>query len=753
MSLKPAHRYWPVVFVSLCVLGAGTSYAASSSQGGDTEPSLVPVERQGRLRLAKEAMGVTTGPRLAQAPEAPAAAPQSAPAPAGRVQRDPPPTATPAPAQASVPPSQPTTNAAAPEPDLSALRYFASRGDTARLKVEIARLRSLYPDWSPPDDPLAIPRNGDPQLEAMWKLYAEGRYPEIRQAIAERQAADPNWTPPADLLNRLAMAEARNRLVNASNLKQYATVISLGASNPNLLNCSDVDVLWRIAEAFVRTDRPQRGVDAYTYILRQCENPQERVATIQKAAELLPATDLRALLSLEKPLADGQPEFAALRDDLARRFIADANKNNRMDVAPEDVQRLEAVAERDKLASDSLLLGWLFQRRGDLVNAEKWFRASRDKEPSASASQGLALVLIARGLPMEAEDIMYQWRDTSDDSKATYLAAAANLLALNPAPVLAEPVLRRIAVEVIAAKYVPAAQQLGWYAQTLRQPQTAMQWFETALQWKPDDEPSAYGLLIVRQSLNDRGGVLAIQKEWAGRSQRIADAGEKSPPQTPPLAVQTPRQEATKPAASAFTTPDRGAPVAAPQRMTATTTARTATARRSACASRTGTASQRVEDTTLTNGWCLMDLNRPLEAVQAFEAALKSPSAAIREDAAYGQSLAYLRLGLTDNAAVAATKAPQRPARAAELQVSILGNRALSAFQAGRYREALVYLDQRAALKTETTDLMVLRAYAYQELGISAGARQIFEVLAETGNKDALRGVEEIRSMMNDRGG
>ncbi|MGO8657800.1 cellulose synthase, partial [Rhizobium ruizarguesonis] len=53
----------------------------------------------------------------------------------------------------------------------------------------------------------------------------------------------------------------------------------------------------------------------------------------------------------------------------------------------------------------------------------------------------------------------------------------------------------------------------------------------------------------------------------------------------------------------------------------------------------------------LSRGWCLMDINRPMEAISAFEAALQSPSRKFREDAAYGHSLAYLRAGLSGNAA------------------------------------------------------------------------------------------------------
>jgi hypothetical protein len=105
-----------------------------------------------------------------------------------------------------------------------------------------------------------------------------------------------------------------------------------------------------------------------------------------------------------------------------------------------------------------------------------------------------------------------------------------------------------------------------------------------------------------------------------------------------------------------------------------------------------------------------MDLNRPMEAADAFEAALASPTRRVREDAAYGQSLAYLRAGLSNNAAVAATKAPQSRQRAAELQVAILVRpRPCRLWTAKRYRETLIYLDQRAQLQQERIDLMVLQ--------------------------------------------
>ncbi|MGO7592667.1 cellulose synthase [Rhizobium leguminosarum] len=659
-------------------------------------------------------------------------------------------------------PQAPQQAAAAPQPavDESALRYFASRGDKVRLQAEISRLQALYPNWVPPADPLAVPQNGDKQLEAMWQLYSDGRYAELRKAVADRQAADAGWQPPADLLDRLDVAEARARLVNASDLKQYATVVDTAAATPSLLTCSEVDVLWRVAEAFIQTERAQRGQDAYTYILKNCTNPAERQATVEKASTLLGYQPMQALLTLERPAADGSKEFDAIRDNLARRFMAEGNDDPKLVIAPDYVARLEKLAETEGLASDALLLGWYQLRRNNDADAEKWFRAARAKQDSAAASQGLALALIARKAPEEAEDVMFRWRADSEDATSTYLAATANLMALQPPADLAEDVLHRIAAEVIARKYVPAAQQFGWYARSLNQFQTAARWFETALAWKPDDEPSAYGLVITREQLSDRKGVLDLQRAWAGRSTRITNLEDTSSlipnavaPEKGALAARQPAQSTQRPPTEPLPAERRvtlqpGSEVvvrAARPAMETVTVSRGP--RQTRGCSTTIDAGQLEPADALSRGWCLMDINRPMEAISAFEAALRSPARKVREDAAYGQSLAYLRAGLSGNAAVAATKAPQNRQRAAELQVAILADRALSAFDAGRYRETLIYLDQRAQLQQERIDLMVLRGYCYLNLKMYGDASRIFEAAAATGSRDAARGLADVRNV------
>ncbi len=631
------------------------------------------------------------------------------------------------------------------EVDETALRYFAAQGDTVRLAAEIARLRQLYPNWTPPADPLAVPQNSDRQLEAMWQLYAEGRYPEVRKAIAERRSNDAEWQPPADLLDRLEIAEARARLINASDLKQYQAVIDIGSAHPPLLNCSEIDVLWRVAEAFAGTDRPQRAVDAYSYILTNCEDPAERLATVQKAVAVLSYGEVQPLLALEKVAESGSREYDSIRDDIARRFVAQANDDPTLQIAPEYVERLKSLASGNGAASDALLLGWYHLRRQNADEAGIWFRRARDQEDSADASQGLALVLLEQGKPAEAEAILYRWRDSSDDAMATYLASTANLLALDPPPVIEDEVLTRMAATVIAKRYAPSAQQFGWYARSFEQPQTAIQWFETALEWSPKDEPSAYGLALTRQQLNDRNGFLEIQRQWAAESARIADladapaqqATERQPAtaQTPasPQPARPPARETSAPVQAARPSPEAVTPVAV------------VTASRATCSNRVDV-SQLPAAAALSRGWCLMDLNRPLEAAESFDAASRSNNRSIREDAAYGQSLAYLRLGLTDRAAVAATKAPMNAQRARELQASILADRAVQAFQSDRYRETLLYLDQRTQVQQEPVDLMVLRGYSYMNLNRPYDALRIFEAAATTGSRDASRGLADAKA-------
>lgn len=633
--------------------------------------------------------------------------------------------------------------------DETALRYFAAKGDTKRLEAEIARLKALYPNWLPPKNPLATGPTSDLQLEAMWKLYSEGKFAAVRKAVADRQAAEPGWQVPQDLLDRLAVAEARDQLIGASDLKQYDKVVQLAATNASLLTCGDVDVLWRVAEAFVRTNRKDRARDAYLYVLKNCDKPEERFATVQKALPLLPRTDIDQLLAEERKTPDGKGEFDPLRADIARQSLANAGDDAKLVVAPADLSLVEKLANDQGLVSDAVLLGWYHLRRDSPQAAETWFRRAYDKQNSAETAQGLALALVDISRPAEAESVLFQWRNTSDDTRKVYLAAVANLLALTPPPQLSAEVLDRMSRAVAEAKDTTSAEQFGWYADALNQFQTAAQWFALALGWKPDDEPSAYGLALMRWKLADHAGVRDIQRAWVGRSERIARVGEpeakpretgKVPSALPPLqqpgsqpgAVSEPRTPAA---------PDFG------MRAAPTRQARVAPAKTRGCRE-TQDPRGLTPTQALTRGWCLMEINRPLEAAAAFEVALGG-TGQTRSDAAYGQSLAYLRAGLADQAAVASSKAPLSRDRAVEVRVALLETQALAAFEHQRYPETVMALEERARIAPERINLMILRGYAYLKLYRFGDAEQVFRAAAATGDRDALKALGDLERARN----
>lgn len=705
------------------------------------------------------------------------------------------------PAAPAAPPSAPTASSPAPgssgvpEVDETALRYFARQGDTRRLEAEIARLRALYPDWTPPADPLAVGDAGDAQLDRMWQLYAQGQYPQVREAIAQRQAREPAWQVPADLLDRLALAEARQQMINASDLKQFETVVRLGADNPSLLTCSDVDVLWRVAAAFAQTDRPARATDAYRYILTNCNDANERLATVQMALPLLPRSDLDQLLALERTGQNGVGEFQPVRVDIARQAVADGGENSDETVAPSDLRLVEEAARDADTAGDPMLLGWYYVQRQAYDDARRWFSMAQEREPTAEASRGLALSLIGLRQFAEAEAAMRPYSSESTQSRSVYLAAAANLLAIEPPVSLPAEVLTRIVQEVATGRDAATAEQLGWYSYALNQFPTAGQWFTTSLEWRPDGELAAFGLALTRQRLGDAAGLRAIQQQWAGRSERIANIGrdwrgatpqatntaqppaqamqpmQQQPVTQPPPAAQPmtmvapaqPQQPAmTQPApqAMAYAEPAPMVQPAPPMQQQAPLRQEAPTPRVAASGGGGGTTGCRgyvppqtlSAQAALNRGWCLMELNRPMEAAPAFEVGLQTTNPTTRQDAAYGLTLAYLRQNLVDKAAVAATMAPQPRARRIELESSILSQRATSNFDAGRPVETIMTLDQRARIVPEQLDLMVLRGYSYMELRRYRDAERVFKAVAATGNREGIRGLAAVREAMRPTG-
>lgn len=657
-------------------------------------------------------------------------------------------------AQAPAAPGRQASPAGPPQKvDETALRYFASQGDTRRYEAELARLRALYPEWKPPTDLTSPQPTGDPELERIWKLFAEGKFGEARAAIAQRSSTDPNWQAPADLIAQLDRAEAGLRLVNASNAKQWEQVIRIGTETPALLTCTNVDALWRVAEAFVQTGAPERARDAYAYVLTNCTNPAERVGTLQKALSSLPEALVNPLLAQEK-----LSEFSSIRDEIARRHIGKAAEEPGLTATPEELRRIEALANAATTPDDATLLGFYHFRHNDPAKAVTWFQTALARNGGAKAAEGAVLALGALQKYQEAETLGAQWLEAGPANRKAYLDVATALIAQEPAPRLERAVIERIARTVGVDRYAPGGAALGWYAYNSGQIAPAETWFETALVWDRNYEPAAYGLALVHQRLRDQAALRAIIAEWRTRSPRIADllnpARRRPPaqqretrplPETPPTARTAPVPE---PAERALRGVVR-AESAPAMRYEDDIPAAVVTRRQVAERPRNGSCGAGADGAAaLQRGWCLLNLKRPAAAAEAFEAAQRSGNAQVAADAAAGKAYAKIQQGLTSEASAAAASSNLPPARRKELQSLLLSERFYAQYDAKDFNGALITLGERARYASESTDLMLMRGWSYFNLGRFDDAAQVFQALYRAnGSPQAMSGLTAIRDI------
>lgn len=618
--------------------------------------------------------------------------------------------------------------------DETALRYFARQGDERRLQAEIARLAAIYPGWVPPEDPLAVDSNVDPLIQQLWDLYGVGDLAQIQSLIAQRTTSDPAWRPPVELSDALTTAATGAEMRRLSAAGENEPLIALAATHPELLTCQNIDLLWSVGEAFAETSREGRALDAYSYILKTCDN--DRLATMQKAEGLFDETDVATLLTLERTTPDGAGEFGAIELDLARRRVADVLNGVVRRADPAALAEVEAAAEADKKPDDLRLLGYYELSLNRNRQARDWFEAAYEVEPSPASAEGLAIALLRQNDGLAAEALLVDLLGETEALDELYLSAASQILAGDPPRRIEPEVLERIISATTETRNARVAQDLGWYAYGFGQTQTAVQWFEESLGYDPAFEPAAYGLLVASQKLRDRTTMRQIMEQWGPISPRIRLFGQPNAPTTAPTRFELDTQGAllhqalyrmdNQPAfmlVAELTPSQRQAmqqcnDFVPPESLSASA--------------------------ALSRGWCLLDIGRNAESEAAFRVATLSASTSIRTDAYYGHTLAALRLGLVDDAAISASAMPQTAERVQTMQVALLSTTATVYYQIGRYHDVLALLDQRRALAPEENGLLTIRAWSYYHLNRLREAKQIFTAVAATGYQDAQRGLEAL---------
>lgn len=407
--------------------------------------------------------------------------------------------------------------------DISALRYFASQNNLERVTAEIRLIRAKHPDWDPPSDLLSDSKGGDLEIP-LWTAFAKQDFEGVRAGIAQIQQNNPDWQPSSDLLGKLTLAEASEKLVHASQDGQWGSVIDIAANNKMLLTCAYIDALWRTAEALARSDDAPRAEEAYRYILANCPKPEERLATVQKASQLIKSPDnIDSLIQLGRRLPNGKSEFESVRLDMFRKKIGAAAANVTAPTPnPNEIDAVAAHARTESDQNDQQLLGWYTYARKDYEQAETWFRMALLSGPNPKAAEGLVLTLRAAEKLPEAQDLAIQYAPLGPLNQKIMVETLTASLDDPKAPPLSVNDLAALAKGIDAAQSADGAASYAWHLFKAKDVSTAETFFRKSAGWK-DNESAAIGLVVIARRLNQTAEYSALVAKYRQTYPKISE--------------------------------------------------------------------------------------------------------------------------------------------------------------------------------------------------------------------------------------
>ena len=389
--------------------------------------------------------------------------------------------------------------------DETALRFYAGQKNRMRVEAEIKRLRGLHPVWKVPPNLYASGMGDDEQT--LWDLFAAGRTEELRLAIQARERREAGWRPSADLLAKMARADTLAQLKALSDAKDWTRLLSVAAVHPDALSCATVDIDWRVADAFASLGSPERAYEVDAAILKACRDRGERLATVRKAVDSLPATDVDRLISAGAVLADGSGEFDDVRLDLARsqigRILSVAG-TDRDEVPAASLDALGRATLRSRDASDAALLGWYGYRHARWAEADDWFKLGlQGSGGDVKTAEGHALALKELGRIEEAEQLAHAWRERSGVMRALFVTLMTARLGSVDASSIDPAEMADFSAILLSERSVTAAGALGWTAYGRGNFDAAALWFGRAAEWSgsgelPDKVVEGYGLTLKR---------------------------------------------------------------------------------------------------------------------------------------------------------------------------------------------------------------------------------------------------------------
>ncbi|WP_267426902.1 hypothetical protein [Methylobacterium sp. GC_Met_2] len=404
----------------------------------------------------------------------------------------------------------------AAKPDETALRYYASQHQRARVEAETERLRRRYPGWQPPAD-LWTARAGGEDEDGFWDFLAAGRDADLGTALVTRAKAEPGWKPSAALQAAVAARALRQSCLSLARTGRWAELAIFAAGRRSEIEAADAEVVWAAAEAYGRTEHQGLALDLLRAVLTAGRfGPEERRVSLLRAMQILPMSDVDQLAALG-PARD----LDAIRVDLVRgRIGAVLHDEAGQSVPPEDLAVFQAYAETAPDPDQAALVAWLAFKRHDLPTALTWFKRAIARGGDAMVAHGLAHTLRLLGLRRDAEDVAYAWREPLVNNTLLFIDLLEADLTQEDPPAIEPERLKRYAEVTLATASGEGAQALAWYAYNRCQFDTALSWFRRAVAWFPK-EATVYGYALSLRRMHQERTFLDVVNRYDGLFPRV----------------------------------------------------------------------------------------------------------------------------------------------------------------------------------------------------------------------------------------
>ncbi|MGE7414844.1 hypothetical protein [Methylobacterium tarhaniae] len=422
--------------------------------------------------------------------------------------------------------------------DESALRYYASQKQTARMKAEIARLKRLYPGWTEPSD-LDSLQPSPPEEAPLWDLFTAGRLQDLRAAINARRSVDPAWQPSEELARKLRRAEFRSSVMAASG-KNPEEVVALYRADPGALDPADVESIWIIADGLAAVGASEDAFNLYKSVLDGSADAGARLATIQKAMAHIKMEQAERLIAMGRQEpgrqdSSGSSEFDAIRLDITRaRIAAFLHDEPAQTPTLPDLTAFQAYARKTTEPSQTGLLGWYAYKRRQFREALEWFKLAIARGGDAMVAHGLAHTLRELNMMREAEEVAYAWRDRFVGNELLFIDLLERKLTLASPPFIEPARIERYARVVNATASGEGAQGLAWYAYNSCQFDAALEWFQRAVAWMPS-ESTVFGYALTLQRLRRQRPYLEVVNRYDGLFPKVVDLLFRENQGGPPL--------------------------------------------------------------------------------------------------------------------------------------------------------------------------------------------------------------------------